>query len=230
MSFGISPDKQHTVMVGADTTVAWVDKETGKGYAHDYYLDAKSQCSGKHGSCPDTVLQESGNSIRLLNAAMVNGYSIVTFQRPLKASDEYDLPIYVNGSQAIVWAIGPLNQRSEVSYHSKVTKGDRLIDFGRQPFWNCPLPDGEKIIEEQSQPEYYNKQSEEIEIGVHKKESYAHLTTTTTTSTTERPQRRVSIATPKPVSNDGAWDIPAIQCYEPEDGIIINKYFKNLIM
>lgn len=207
MSFGISPDKKHTVMVGADATVAWVDKETGKGYAHDYYLDSKSQCSGKRGSCPDTVLQENGNSIRLLNAAMVNGYSIVTFQRPLKASDEYDLPIYVNDSQAIVWAIGPLNQRSEVSYHSKVTKGDRLIDFGRQPFWNCPLPDGEKNIEEQSQPEYYNKQSETIEV-------------TTTTTTTERPQRRVSIATPKPVSNNGAWDIPAIQCYEPEDGKI----------
>lgn len=56
MSFGISPDRRHTVMVGADVVVAWVDKETGKGYASDYYLDAKSQCSGQRGSCPDTRL------------------------------------------------------------------------------------------------------------------------------------------------------------------------------
>lgn len=56
MSFGISPDHQHTIMIGADAVVAWVDKETGKGYASDYYLDAKSQCSGQRGSCPDTRL------------------------------------------------------------------------------------------------------------------------------------------------------------------------------
>lgn len=55
MSFGISPDKEHTVMVGADVTVAWVNK-SGKGFAHDYYLDDKSQCSGTRGSCPDTRL------------------------------------------------------------------------------------------------------------------------------------------------------------------------------
>lgn len=54
MSFGISPDVLHTEMIGADVAVAWVDKESGKGYAHDYFLDAKSQCSGSHGSCPDT--------------------------------------------------------------------------------------------------------------------------------------------------------------------------------
>lgn len=44
-------------MIGADVTVAWVDKTSGKGYANDYYLDAKSQCSGKHGSCPDTRIK-----------------------------------------------------------------------------------------------------------------------------------------------------------------------------
>lgn len=53
MSFGLSPDRQKTFMVGADVAVAWIDKETGKGYAEDYYLDAKSQCSGNRGSCPD---------------------------------------------------------------------------------------------------------------------------------------------------------------------------------
>lgn len=59
MSFGLSPDPQRTKMVGADVAVSWIDKNTGKGYAEDYYLDAKSQCSGNRGSCPDTRLAVS---------------------------------------------------------------------------------------------------------------------------------------------------------------------------
>lgn len=157
-------------MVGGDVVVAWMDKQ--KGYAIDYFLDAKSQCSGNRGSCPDTrlqvnphsrqlspgslsrpcnlrihvfpfsLLQENSNSIRLLNAATVNGYSIVTYQRPLTASDELDQSIITNGSQAVIWAIGPLNDRNEVSFHSKYLKNDRFIEFGRSPpAWNCPMPD-----------------------------------------------------------------------------------------
>lgn len=75
---------------------------------------------------------------------MVNGYSIVTYQRPLKANDELDRQIITNGSQAIVWAIGPLNERNEVSFHSDYLKTDRFIEFGRPPAWNCPMPDQEQ--------------------------------------------------------------------------------------
>jgi hypothetical protein len=53
---------------------------------------------------------------------MVNGYSIVTYQRPLKAQDELDIDILTNRSQAVIWAIGPLNARNEVSYHSLTNK------------------------------------------------------------------------------------------------------------
>lgn len=56
MSFGISGDPAHSQMVGGDVAVAWVDKDTLKGYAVDYYLDAKSQCAGVRGSCPDERL------------------------------------------------------------------------------------------------------------------------------------------------------------------------------
>lgn len=57
MSFGLSPDPVKSKMVGGDPVVAWVDKETLQGYAIDYFLDAKSQCSGQRGSCPDTRIQ-----------------------------------------------------------------------------------------------------------------------------------------------------------------------------
>jgi hypothetical protein len=66
--------------------------------------------------------QEDTGSVRLLNAAMVNGYSIVTYQRSLKAQDELDIDILTNGTQPVIWAIGPLNSKNEVSYHSLTNK------------------------------------------------------------------------------------------------------------
>lgn len=140
---------------------------------------------------------------------MVNGYSIVTYQRPLKSSDKLDLPIYINGSQAIVWAIGPLNQRSEVSYHSQFTKGDRFIDFGRQPFWNCPSPDGDRQkFEDETSGGYYNP-------AIQRYDQYESASPSTTT---KRPRSKP--ATPKPAAKEGAWEIPPIQCNEPEDGVL----------
>lgn len=53
MSFGVSGETAKSVMIGGDVVVAWVDKETLKGYAVDYFLEDKSQCSGRRGSCPD---------------------------------------------------------------------------------------------------------------------------------------------------------------------------------
>lgn len=99
---------------------------------------------------------------------MVNGYSIVTYQRSLKPADELDQQILTNRSQAIIWAIGPLNQRDEVSFHSKYTKGDRFIDFGRTAKWNCPMPEAESPT---SKP-----------VQVHQRGSARTVTTTTTTT------------------------------------------------
>lgn len=56
MSFGISPEKERSVMIGADAVTAYVDHETGKGYADDYLLRDKSQCAGENGACPDSNL------------------------------------------------------------------------------------------------------------------------------------------------------------------------------
>ena len=63
MSFGISPEKDRSVMIGADATTAYVDHETGKGYADDYQLTDKSQCSGGRGACPDGSLQNSVSNL-----------------------------------------------------------------------------------------------------------------------------------------------------------------------
>lgn len=65
MSFGLSGDTGKSVMVGGDVVVAWVDKQTLQGYAIDYFLDAKSQCSGRRGSCPDTRIQVHPRDLRI---------------------------------------------------------------------------------------------------------------------------------------------------------------------
>lgn len=169
---------------------------------------------------------------------MVNGYSIVTFQRPLKATDKFDLPISLNGSQAIVWAIGPLNQRQEVSFHSQYTNGDRLIDFGRQAVWNCPLSEGDmKLPDDDVADELYdehtnddtgnhrnengNRRHQQDDNRRHQQEQPSRGPVTNNRNDVqkeERPSRR-PVPTPKPASRNGAWGIPPIECDEPEDGV-----------
>ncbi|GLV32775.1 skeletor [Carabus blaptoides fortunei] len=284
MSFGLSGDDSKTQMIGGDVAVAWVDRATLKGFADDYFLEAKSQCSGPSGSCPDERLAEKTNSIRLLNAAMVNGYSIVTYQRPLKASDEFDRRILTNQSQAIIWAIGPLNERNEVSFHSHYTKKDHFIDFGRPAKWNCPVPESDgttspnterttapvqqtpapvqqtpapvqrrkpEVVQPDEEPSYpvevttrgrVNERrrggnrdtierrrdgvSQSRERVTSRQEERPtrrrgvtdrHTDRTTTAVTTERAR---TVPTPKPVTNRNAWNIPPIQCDEPDDGVL----------
>lgn len=57
MSFGVSKNREESKMIGSDVVVAWVEKDTGKGFAVDYYLSDKSQCSGGLGVCPKVNIE-----------------------------------------------------------------------------------------------------------------------------------------------------------------------------
>lgn len=193
---------------------------------------------------------------------MVNGYSIVTYQRPLKASDEFDKIILTNKSQPVIWAIGPLNERKEVSFHTHYTKGDRFIDFGRPAKWNCPMPEGgdqpiarvtsttpislpsttihiqeepQALIEEA--PEQVStrapsrRRNHERRRGESSQKQEVSTDTDRSANRNRQTERRDAnrggekinvprqVPTPAPVNNRNAWEIPAIQCYEPEDGV-----------
>merc|ERR1712226_714767 len=111
MGFGLSGDNERTKVVGGDVTVAWMDHASGQGYAEDYYLDAKSQCAGGRGSCPDRNIRRGTNNVRLLNSAVINDFTMLTFRQPLAGKDRYDTTIYTNGSQPIIWAVGPVNSK-----------------------------------------------------------------------------------------------------------------------
>lgn len=123
MAFGPSGDNKKTRMVGADVAVGWLDRATGKGFVLDHYMTGKGQCTGGKGVCQDTLATRGVNNIRLLNAALVNDYVMLTYQRPLKAQDEQDKAIITNGTQAVIWAVGSLNANNEPTYHKLRNKG-----------------------------------------------------------------------------------------------------------
>lgn len=182
--------------------------------------------------------------MRLLNAAMVNGYSIVTYQRSLRSADACDLPISVNESIAIVWGLGPLNQRNEVSYHTHFNKKTMSINFGRQPTWNCPMPEGstgktastdsESVEQDISESDVENENRRDTKISGYPPAGKPHSSETEEEFYEDRLQAQAlsqrnrrpqttnrPFPTPKPAPTTGAWEIPAIQCYEPEGECLI---------
>lgn len=162
-----------------------------------------------------------------MNAATVNGYSIVTYQRPLKATDEFDLPIIVNSSQAIAWAIGPLNQRLEVSFHSLFSRTTKLIQFGREPQWNCPLSENDmKMIEPEENEEIYEPAPQPIQHPPQIQHTQPTITHTTHNDNydnvyeSDRRGSQGSVPARVPQSQRKKhWEIPPIQCFEPDDGV-----------
>lgn len=110
-------------MIGSDVAVGWLDRSSGKGFVHDHFITSKGPCSAGKGVCQDTVSAQGSNNIRLLNAALVNDYVMLTYQRPLKAQDSQDKSIITNGTQAVIWAVGPLGSNNEPTYHKLRNKG-----------------------------------------------------------------------------------------------------------
>lgn len=104
----------------------------------------------------------------------------------------------------VIWAIGPLNQRFEVSYHSQFLKKDKFIDFGRQPFWNCPIPENEgKPLLADVENGNQRPQTQKL--------NQQNINRVDSVKPREPPTQR-PVPTPKPVANRDAWEIPPIQC------------------
>ena len=63
-------------------------------------------------------LQNGRNNVRLLNAALINDFTMLTFQRPLVNKDiGADKQILTNQSQPVIWAVGPVNSQGDTAYH-----------------------------------------------------------------------------------------------------------------
>ena len=130
---------------------------------------------------------------------------MLTYQRPLKAQDDYDRTIITNGTQSVIWAVGPMGPTGEPTYHKLRNKGDLLIDFGRPPLWNCPAP------EEQPASTHTQRPDQSWAALTEKAQVQGHAPFKPTAPPLVAPLKTSKI--PKP------WFIPPIECYEPENHV-----------
>lgn len=84
-------------------------------------------------------------------------------------------------------------------------KKNKFIDFGRQPFWNCPIPEneGKPLITDIEEGNSNRPQQQKLnQQNVNRVDTNKKVQ-----QTTVRP-----VPSPKPVSKRDAWEIPPIQC------------------
>ena len=114
MGFGISKSPTSTIMVNADPTLCWRDNEE-KWTIEDYYISAYAQCGASRGNvlgvCMDSRYTDGVDNVRMSKGEVDDGVACCTFTRPLNSSDtQHDNPVSLTGPQAVVWAMGPVNQ------------------------------------------------------------------------------------------------------------------------
>ncbi|XP_042910828.1 uncharacterized protein [Parasteatoda tepidariorum] len=145
MALGLSKDDTETKFDASDAIVAWLD-ENGRGHVEDYFLESIEKCENGHGMCPDISHQGSKNNIEMVNTTISGNTTTIVLKRPLKAEDQvYDQNIYTDGPQAILWAVGSIQNENFVESPKFRSRGNLLLDFGRDPIWNCPQTNENEI-------------------------------------------------------------------------------------
>ncbi|XP_021961187.1 protein Skeletor, isoforms B/C [Folsomia candida] len=204
MAVGLSGEDDRSVMLGGDAMVGYFDQAAQRGNVVDYHLGGKSVCQQNNkGACPDVRFKEGANNVRLLSAASVNGFTILTFQRKLQPLDGLDKKIRTNESQPIIWAIGNLMPDNLAGYHEIRNRDDISIDFGRSPKWNCPEPEKE--------PEFVSPPPPPSPTLT---TTASPLTTVEQDTSASHQQQKEDVTIIPP-----AWRIPPIPCSEPDDGV-----------
>ena len=135
MGFGISSSPTSTLMFNSDPTLCWRDSED-KWTIQDYYISAYAQCGASQGNvlgvCMDTRYTGGVDNLMMTRGQEVDGIACCTFTRLLNSSDtDYDNPISLTGPQAVVWAMGPVNQGIILQHPTGFRAvPDVLVDFG----------------------------------------------------------------------------------------------------
>jgi hypothetical protein len=139
LGFGLSGSDSATLMIGADATIVWVDRQSIP-HAEDYYLSAYIPCGGGKGACPD-VLDSSGvcsNDATLISGSIDGREQCVVFSRNFTAGDACDKAIDPdNENQYIVWGVGGLGDTA-FRHFIQTSRSAAPLHLGRQPSKNCP--------------------------------------------------------------------------------------------
>ncbi|KAF4533130.1 hypothetical protein B566_EDAN007941 [Ephemera danica] len=135
IGFGFSGSTQHSQMIGADVTIAYIDGY--RGIASDYDITAQAPCTkvlGRYkGVCKDLVV-EGSDEIQFHTASRQDGINVITYRRSLISPDKGDktFPGEDSGPVYIVWAVGRLDERKEPGFHHLYPKGDVRLALGRK--------------------------------------------------------------------------------------------------
>ena len=101
----------------------------------------------------DSSLFQGGKShVELLNAVSRDNYTMITYRRPLKSSDTFDVRILTNPrtSQNIFWSVGYKSSAMRKKFKPDKNIGLVQINFGRRPQWNCPKGEDEEDVQAES--------------------------------------------------------------------------------
>jgi len=122
-------------MFTADPTLCWRDGD-GTWIVQDYYISAYAQCGVSQGTvlgvCMDTRYDGGVDNLNMTSGGEQDGVSWCTYNRPLQSPDpDHDNNITLTGPQAIVWAMGPVNQ-GVILQHPVGFRAvpNVLVDFG----------------------------------------------------------------------------------------------------
>jgi len=134
MGFGISSFPTTTSMFNSDPTLCWRDGD-GTWTVQDYYISAYAQCGVSQGTvlgvCMDTRYGGVDN-LKTASGGEQDGVSWCTYSRPLQSPNpDHDNNITLTGPQAVVWAMGPVNQGVILQHPAGFRAVPNvLVDFG----------------------------------------------------------------------------------------------------
>ncbi len=85
-----------------------------------------------HGSPPTDLSMGGVNNVEVVSGKEENGWTYLTYRRPIAATDAYDNPIPMTGPADIVFAFSPTNSDS-VGYHGSNRYPGNQLDFRLSP-------------------------------------------------------------------------------------------------
>ncbi|OQV16373.1 putative Protein Skeletor, isoforms B/C [Hypsibius exemplaris] len=141
MAFGISGSKARSEMIGADVTAGFLTPPS-RVVLSDLILGGQAKCQRDNPKldavCPRSLLNGKQASKLFGGGGLKDGKISFSFRRPVERQDILGKDIPLDGPTFVVWAIGPMNQSTELpEYHTAHTKKSVMLDFGRTAFNNC---------------------------------------------------------------------------------------------
>ncbi|XP_068625732.1 protein Skeletor, isoforms B/C [Battus philenor] len=136
MAFGISGNDTRSQMVGADVAVVHYNTTLRQGSAGDYNVTAAAPCVQVLGQWVGVCRDERGgglNNHQVFSSSRTDGLTVLSYRRSLQPDEPMDRAWNTEGTQYVVWAVGPLDDAGEPAYHRLYHRADVTLQLSRSP-------------------------------------------------------------------------------------------------